>query len=376
MSRTLILVKPDAFSRGLTGEILARFERKGLKIAALKLVTTLARDGRDALRRAQGAPVLRRARRLHHVGPAGRRVLEGDDVVKASRQLIGATNPLEAATGSIRGDFAIEVGQNLVHGSDSDESASARSGSGSPSCRPLTLVLASGSPQRRAILGDLGLDFDVRASDVAEEDEGAPRVVASENALRKALAVAAGGQDDVVIGCDTLVATDGMEIWGKPADEDAARATLRHLSGRTHEVVSGLAIVQRGDVRAATEITHVDVPRARRPRRSTGTCRPASGRAGRAATRSRAAGRCSSSASRATTSTWSGCRWRAVGVVPGVGGGVRRGRLRSLRGGDPAGLDDRCTVTTDGLSPPRAQVAGGSEVVGLYRWGLGSLPWR
>jgi septum formation protein len=119
------------------------------------------------------------------------------------------------------------------------------------------LVLASGSPQRRAILGDLGLDFDVRASDVAEEDEGAPRVVASENALRKALAVAAGAEDDVVIGCDTLVATDGREIWGKPADEDAARATLRHLSGRTHEVVSGLAIVQRGDVRAATEITAV-----------------------------------------------------------------------------------------------------------------------
>jgi septum formation protein len=119
------------------------------------------------------------------------------------------------------------------------------------------LVLASGSPQRRAILGDLGLDFDVRASDVAEEGEGAPRVVASENALRKALAVAADAEDDVVIGCDTLVATDGMEIWGKPADEDAARATLRHLSGRTHDVVSGLAIVQRGDVRAATEITEV-----------------------------------------------------------------------------------------------------------------------
>lgn len=121
------------------------------------------------------------------------------------------------------------------------------------------LVLASGSPQRRAILGDLGVDFDVRVSDVAEEDEGAPRVVASENALRKALAVAgaaAEGADELVIGCDTLVATE-LDIWGKPADEDAARATLRHLSGRTHDVVSGLALVQRGDVRAATEITHV-----------------------------------------------------------------------------------------------------------------------
>jgi septum formation protein len=119
------------------------------------------------------------------------------------------------------------------------------------------LVLASGSPQRRAILGDLGLDFDVRASDVAEEDEGAPRVVASENALRKALAVAGENADALVIGCDTLVATDGTTIWGKPADAAAARETLRHLSGRTHEVVSGLALVQRGDVRAATEITKV-----------------------------------------------------------------------------------------------------------------------
>ena len=59
-----------------------------------------------------------------------------------------------------------------------------------------------------------------------------------------------------MIGCDTLVATE-LDIWGKPADEDAARATLRRLSGRTHEVVSGLALVQRGDVRAATEVTKV-----------------------------------------------------------------------------------------------------------------------
>jgi septum formation protein len=121
------------------------------------------------------------------------------------------------------------------------------------------LVLASGSPQRRSILGDLGLEFDVRPSDVAEEDEGAPRVVASENALRKALAVvdaAPEGADEVVLGCDTLVATE-LEIWGKPPTEAAARETLRRLSGRTHDVVSGLAVVRRGDVRAATEVTRV-----------------------------------------------------------------------------------------------------------------------
>jgi len=121
------------------------------------------------------------------------------------------------------------------------------------------LILASGSPQRRAILADLGLRFEVRATDVAEEDEGAPRVVASENALRKALAAVAqapSGADELVIGCDTLVATD-VEIWGKPPNALAARETLRRLSGRTHEVVSGLALVRSGDVRAATEVTRV-----------------------------------------------------------------------------------------------------------------------
>jgi septum formation protein len=119
------------------------------------------------------------------------------------------------------------------------------------------LVLASGSPQRRAILDDLGLAFEVQVSDVAEEEEGAPRAVASENALRKALAVAETFPDDLVVGCDTLVATDGVEIWGKPADAAHAARTLRHLAGRTHEVVSGLALVERGEVSTATEITEV-----------------------------------------------------------------------------------------------------------------------
>jgi septum formation protein len=130
----------------------------------------------------------------------------------------------------------------------------------SPSGRASRLVLASGSPQRRAILGDLGLEFDVRPTDVAEEDDGPPRVVASENALRKALAAAdAAGPDgeELVIGCDTLVATE-LQIWGKPPNEQAARETLRRLSGRAHEVVSGLALVRRGDVRAATEVTRVE----------------------------------------------------------------------------------------------------------------------
>jgi septum formation protein len=133
-----------------------------------------------------------------------------------------------------------------------------RTGASPPGERKPRLVLASASPQRRAILRGLGLEFDVRITDVAEADQGAPRVVASENALRKALAAAEAGRgdDELVLGCDTLVATE-LDIWGKPPDEQAARETLRRLSGRTHEVVSALALVQAGDVRAATEVTEV-----------------------------------------------------------------------------------------------------------------------
>jgi nucleoside-diphosphate kinase len=123
VSRTLILVKPDAYARGLTGEILARFERKGLKIAALKLVQTPRETAEVHYAEHQERPFFGELVDFITSAPLVAAVLEGDDVVKASRQLIGATNPLEANTGSIRGDFAIEVGQNLVHGSDSDESA-------------------------------------------------------------------------------------------------------------------------------------------------------------------------------------------------------------------------------------------------------------
>jgi septum formation protein len=118
------------------------------------------------------------------------------------------------------------------------------------------LVLASRSPQRRAILESLGVPFEVRATDTVEEDEGVPAAVAGENALRKALA-GRPTPGEVVLGVDTLVAI-GLEIWGKPPSEEAARDTLRHLAGRTHDVISGVALVDEdGSVRAATAVTKV-----------------------------------------------------------------------------------------------------------------------
>jgi nucleoside-diphosphate kinase len=123
MDRTLILVKPDAFARGLTGEIIARFERKGLRIAALKLMTLDEATATRHYAEHEGKPFFGELVEFITSAPLVAMVLEGYEAVRAARQVIGATNPLEAAPGSIRGDFALEVGQNMVHGSDSNESA-------------------------------------------------------------------------------------------------------------------------------------------------------------------------------------------------------------------------------------------------------------
>jgi len=123
MEQTLILVKPDAFARGLTGEIIARFERKGLRIAALKHLTTPRELAETHYDEHKERPFFGELVDFITSAPLVAMVLEGDEAVVAARQLIGATNPLEANTGSIRGDFAIQVGQNMVHGSDSPESA-------------------------------------------------------------------------------------------------------------------------------------------------------------------------------------------------------------------------------------------------------------
>jgi nucleoside-diphosphate kinase len=123
MDRTLILVKPDAFARSLTGEIIARFERKGLRIVGLRHMTVTRELAERHYAEHAEKPFFGELVQFITSGPIVAMVLEGLDAVKAARQTIGATNPLDAAPGSIRGDFAIEMGQNMVHGSDSTESA-------------------------------------------------------------------------------------------------------------------------------------------------------------------------------------------------------------------------------------------------------------
>jgi septum formation protein len=122
------------------------------------------------------------------------------------------------------------------------------------------LVLASASPQRRAILQSLGLDFTVRATHVDELQRGDPAQVALHNALQKARAASAqadaAAAGEVVLGCDTVVWLGG-KIYGKPGGEREARATLRALSGNTHTVISAVAVLGAGESRTAVARTAV-----------------------------------------------------------------------------------------------------------------------
>ena len=121
--RTLVLVKPDAVRRGLVGEIVGRLERKGLTILALEL-RTLDRDtASQHYGEHEGKPFFGELVDFITGGPLVAICAEGHRAVEAVRALMGVTDPVASAPGSIRGDFALEIGQNLVHGSDSAESA-------------------------------------------------------------------------------------------------------------------------------------------------------------------------------------------------------------------------------------------------------------
>jgi septum formation protein len=118
------------------------------------------------------------------------------------------------------------------------------------------LILASRSPQRRAILEQLGIDFDVVDVDVDELTAGPADEVARTNALRKARTGAATRSGETVLGVDTVVSLDG-QIFGKPGSAEDAEAMLKRLSGRTHEVVSGLALLAPDNPQVVHEVTMV-----------------------------------------------------------------------------------------------------------------------
>ena len=123
MERTLILVKPDAVQRGLIGEVLRRLEERGLRFVALRLMQVDEALARQHYGEHEGKPFFPGLVDYITSSPLVAAILEGPDAIAAARQTMGATNPVEAAPGTIRGDLALEVGRNLVHGSDGPESA-------------------------------------------------------------------------------------------------------------------------------------------------------------------------------------------------------------------------------------------------------------
>ena len=123
METTLVLVKPDGVQRGLVGEVIGRLERKGLRIAGLKMIHASEQLANKHYGEHVGKPFFDSLVKFITSSPLVAMALEGENAVEVARNLMGSTNPKEAAPGTIRGDYGLTIGMNLIHGSDSLESA-------------------------------------------------------------------------------------------------------------------------------------------------------------------------------------------------------------------------------------------------------------
>ncbi|HJX55699.1 MAG TPA: nucleoside-diphosphate kinase [Methanoregula sp.] len=123
MDRTFVMIKPDGVQRGLVGEIVSRFEKKGLKLVAAQFENLPEGRVTEQYQEHLAKPFFPSLKKYIMSGPCFLMVWEGRNVVAIARTLIGATNPQEAAPGTIRGDFGIDIGRNVIHGSDSLQSA-------------------------------------------------------------------------------------------------------------------------------------------------------------------------------------------------------------------------------------------------------------
>lgn len=123
MERTLVIIKPDAVQRGLVGPILTRLERRGLRLAAMKLIQITPELASRHYQVHQGKPFYQGLVEFITSGPVVVAVIEGTDAINTVRKTMGATNPAQAEPGTIRADYALEIGRNLVHGSDGAETA-------------------------------------------------------------------------------------------------------------------------------------------------------------------------------------------------------------------------------------------------------------
>lgn len=123
MEKTFIMVKPDGVQRGLIGEIVSRFEKKGLKLVGAKLMQVSQALAETHYGEHKEKPFFGELVDFITSGPVFAMVWEGENAINIARTMIGATNPAEASPGSVRGDFGVTVGKNVIHGSDSKESA-------------------------------------------------------------------------------------------------------------------------------------------------------------------------------------------------------------------------------------------------------------
>ena len=123
MERTLSIIKPDGVSRGLIGEVIRRFEKNGIRIAAIKMIHMTRKQAQGFYAVHRERPFFDSLTQFMSSGPVVVMVLEGENVIEKNRALMGATDPAKAAAGTIRRDFATEIEKNVVHGSDSIETA-------------------------------------------------------------------------------------------------------------------------------------------------------------------------------------------------------------------------------------------------------------
>lgn len=123
MEQTYIMIKPDAVQRGLMGEIISRIEKRGLKVAAMKLKVMSEENAKEHYKEHEARPFFASLIEYVTSGPSVSMVVEGKNAISIMRAVNGATNPVDALPGTIRGDLAIETGRNVVHASDSEESA-------------------------------------------------------------------------------------------------------------------------------------------------------------------------------------------------------------------------------------------------------------
>jgi len=123
MERTFVMIKPDGIQRCLVGEIISRIEKKGLKIVAMKMMKIDMDLAKRHYEEHREKPFFEKLVNYVTSGPVVAMVVEGKNAIKVVRTLVGATNPAEATPGTIRGDFGMEIGRNIIHASDSEESA-------------------------------------------------------------------------------------------------------------------------------------------------------------------------------------------------------------------------------------------------------------